>query len=484
MEEILICTFILPLFGAIWTAISRHRFLLTILYSVHFLLSGLLVFHVFTVGAVATSIGNWAAPYGIVLIADPLSALMLLFASLIFLVTTLDLSQELKVKLSPLLLMLEAGVSLSLITGDLFNLFVAFEIMLMSSYGVLLLASKSKSFGNIYSYLSMNIVASLLFLVAVAVFYGSTGTLNFASMSEVLMNHAETDILLALAAIGLVFAIKGGVFPLYFWLPDSYPLLPGPLAGLFAGTLSKVGIYALIRVCITLFGFALETYSAVLLLFGCATMFFGVMGAVSRGSVKEILSYHILSQIGYVIFALSIGTVTALASAIFFLIHNMVVKSSLFLIGELAEKKCQSDHLSKMGGLLANSPFLSALFFLQALSLAGLPPLSGFWGKYMILFEGLKAESYLAVVVATVVSFFTLYSMVKIWNYGFLGESVKVENVSKVSYTGSVILTVVAVGMGLFVSTSYGWCHKAAESIYDHDSYIAISMTAGSKGRE
>ena len=483
--SLLIFPFIISLFGAISSLFLPKvmRIAAPFFFFIHLILSFFLAKLVFDGGAVAMSAGSWLAPYGIVLVADPFAALMLFLSSLIFFCCLVVPSDTDKFSFMPLTFLLQAGVTLSFISGDLFNLFVAFELMLTASYGILTCEGDGKRLGNIYSYLSMNIVASLLFLVAIAIFYGSCGSLNLAALSGHFNESTSLLTILPIIAIGLVVVIKGGIFPLYFWLPDSYPILPSHLAALFAGTLSKVGIYVLFRLAFVLSIFTHPSLIIALFIMGSLTMFFGVVGAVSKSSVKEILSYHILSQVGYMIFALALGTPLAVAAAIFFIMHNMLVKSSLFLLGGIAQRRCQTDYLPRMGGLWYTTPFLGLLFSLQALSLAGLPPLSGFWGKYLILFEGMSLESYFAVFIALITSFLTLFSMVKIWNQAFFGEQQGAHvSVNKSAYIGSCILTVFSLLIGVMVNQSFGLTYHAAEKLVDNREYIAVSLASGSKG--
>lgn len=480
----LVLLLLLPLFASVFAILLPQimRYLLSPLFLLHFFLALSLCGKVFDTGPIAICVGSWKAPYGIVLIADPLAAIMLLFSSLIFFCCTLNRPINKQKGLSSLIFLLQAGVTLSFITGDLFNLFVGFELMLAASYGIFVTLTKRGHRKSLFSYLSINIIASLFFLIAVSIFYGSIGSLNFASLSQQ-VNLSSPLVLLPFFALAIVLAIKSGLFPLNFWLPDSYPVLPGYIGGLFAGTLSKVGVYVFLRLYFTVFNGALPGVDLGLIFLGCLTMFFGVLGAVSKSGIRGILSYHILSQIGYVFFAFAIGTPFAVAAALYFLIHNMIVKSSLFLVGDIAEQKCGTDNLTDMGSLWSTAPFLGLLFLLQAFSLAGLPPLSGFWGKYLIFYEGIDLEYYIPVAVALVVSFLTLISMLKIWNGAFLKEvKIPLKSSSAVGYSGAVLLTIVSLMIGIGVKNGFKLSYSAAESLIDRTEYISTTLNSGSKG--
>lgn len=476
-HNLLALLFVIPLLGSVvsyWYAGRKVRFGLLF---AHLILSAWIAVEVFGSGTFGSAIGSWKAPFGIVLIVDPFAALMVLVSSFLFLCCLAGEKTG-----SPLYFLLQAGVSLSFISGDFFNLFVAFELMLTSSYAIMGEFGR-RNFNAIYSYLSMNIAASLCYLIAIAVCYGTFGSLNFAALADVMREQTSWYTTIPVVAAIFALLIKSGIFPLYFWLPSSYPQLPYALAALFSGILSKVGIYALFRLLLTVFPSQLPHLSTPLLVLSCLTMLLGVMGAVSRGTVKGILSYHVLSQIGYMLFALSLSTPLAIAGGIFFLVHNMVVKSSLFMICGIGSDKCGSGSLSKMGGLWVTAPFLGLLFLLQAFSLAGLPPLSGFWGKYILFFEGFSAGFYFAVAIAAITSIFTLFSMLKIWNSAFIGESDREHSEKQdSSYLAAGLLTALALVMGIWAGKALEISSIAGDQLLDPAVYIQVSLASGGKG--
>lgn len=475
--------FLLAILAAIVTYfIPGQRIIARCFLLLHNICSIALAYTVCTKGPIATAAGAWLAPYGIVLVVDAFAALMLALSSIIFTCCLMEVEAKRAPFYWPLLFLLQAGISLSFTTGDLFNLFVAFELMLMSSYAILTTQGAPSRLNNAYSYLAMNVTASFIYLIAIALFYSYTGELNFASLAQHLNASESTIKWIPMLVLLLVMAVKGGLFPLYFWLPDAYPILPSRLAGLFSGILSKVGIYVFYRLLVTVFP-QNETLNFVLTILACLTMFFGVLGAVSRVSIPGILSYHTLSQVGYIVLALSLATPLAIAAGIFFILHNMVVKCSLFLIGGVADRYCGSSRLALMGGLWASVPFLGILFLLQAFSLAGLPPFSGFWGKYLLFFEGLALEAYAAIAIAVITSFFTLLSMVKIWNTAFIGPPKEYAAPSSLTgIWGAIVLTLIALCMGLFPQQTFSLSNLATEQLMDRDQYITVSLAAGHKG--
>ncbi|MCB1135688.1 MAG: Na+/H+ antiporter subunit D [Chlamydiia bacterium] len=475
-----ILPFLIPLFGAISLfVVPRQASLVRLLFLfLHLGACVLLGYFVFTEGVLATTAGSWTAPYGIVLIADSFSVFMLVTASLIFLccLAFSDCS-------SPVIFFLQAGVSLSFISGDLFNLFVAFELMLMSSYVIMSIYGRPERLGALYSYLSMNIMASFLYLIAIAVFYGYTGSLNFAAIALHFQSAEGALRLVPVLMIVLVMLIKGGLFPFYFWLPDAYPSLPGHLGGLFSGVMSKVAIYELYRLYLTVFPMSHQAIDAVLVALACCTMFLGVLGAVSSTSIRGILSYHTLSQVGYIVACLLLGTPLGVTAGLFFMVHNMVVKSSLFVLGGKAAEQCGSDDLHRMGGAWDSYPFLGLLFLIQALSLAGIPPLSGFWGKYLLFLEGVQLGQFFVVVVAVLTSFMTLFSMVKIWNAAFLGEpKTSAKPLPKTAYLGALCLTLAALWMGVCADKTFALSSTVAAKLLDNRENVLRALDSGSKG--
>ena len=376
-------------------------------------------------GPVATNIGAWEAPIGITLVVDLFSAMMLvvsaamLLAVLVYAVGSPRTTDE-ALFFHPVYLVLAAGVSASFATGDLFNLFVAFEIMLNASYVLITFGSGRDQVRSGMSYVVMSLLASLLFLTATALLYAATGTVNLADLAGKL-DTVPDGVRTALGLLLLVaFGVKAGIFPLFFWLPDSYPTAPTPVTAIFAGLLTKVGVYAIFRTQTLLFPSG-DGASLLLLVVACLTMLVGVLGAIAQNDVKRILSFHIVSQIGYMILGLGLFSVAGLAGAIFYIVHHIVVKTTLFLVSGLVEHHSGTAALNRLGGLLRETPLVAALFLLPALSLAGLPPFSGFVAKLALVEAGTDAREYVVVALSLVVSLLTLFSMTKIWAGVFWG---------------------------------------------------------------
>ena len=384
-----------------------------LLYTVHH--SGIRVLHV----------AAWPAPFGIALVADHLSALMVVITGIIYTAVSVysraDISADHRERgYYPLMHILVGGISGAFLTGDLFNMYVWFEVMLMASFALLVLGKTRAQLDGGVKYVVINLISTLLFLTGLGLVYGLTGTLNMAHLHIKLRMVSDPGLVAAVAVLFLTaFGIKSGLFPLFFWLPASYHTPPVATSAIFAGLLTKVGVYALIRTFTLIFPFEGNGLRELVLVAAAATMIVGVLGAATRYHIRRILSFHIISQVGYMILGLGLFTPLALAGAIFYLLHHIIVKANLFLISGLIQRHGGSFELSRVGGLYKSHGWVALLFFIPAFSLAGFPPLSGFWAKMILIRASLEAGQFLLAAVAAVVGLLTVYSMVKIWSEAF-----------------------------------------------------------------
>lgn len=390
------------------------------------LASILLLVRVADGSVIAVGTGGWEPTVGITLVVDTFSAIMLTVSSLMLLAVLVFAigSESTDDTVSPfhaIYLILAAGVSASFLTGDLFNLFVAFEITLTASYVLITFGGSRLQVRHGMSYVVISLLASTLFITAIGLVYAATGTVNMAELA-IRLPDVDSGLRSALGILFLVvFGVKAAIFPLFFWLPDSYPVAASPVTAIFAGLLTKVGVYAIIRSQTLLF--PSDGASMLLLAVSGLTMIVGVLGAIAQDDVKRILSFHIISQIGYMIFGLGLFTVAGLAATVFYVVHHIIIKTTLFLVAGLIEERTGTAALSRLGGMLHASPLLAALFLLPALSLAGIPPLSGFVAKLTLIQSGLEIGANLTVGVAILVSLLTLFSMAKIWAGVFWGAA-------------------------------------------------------------
>jgi multicomponent Na+:H+ antiporter subunit D len=366
-------------------------------------------------------VGDWPAPFGITLVADLLSALMVMLAGVIGFLVTLYSLISMDVRRAsfgyyPLLLILLMGVCGVFLTGDLFNLYVWFEVLLMASFVLLTLGGERGQIEGGFKYVTLNLIASTLFLTALGLVYGMTGTLNMAALAQSLPATPYPGLILTVSMLFLVgFGIKAAVFPLFFWLPASYHTPPVAVSALFVGLLTKVGVYALVRLFTLLFmQDTAFTHTLILVLAGF-TMVTGVLGAVAQNEFRRILSFHSISQVGYMLMGLGLFTPLALAAALYFMIHHSVVKTNLFLVSGVVYEMQGSYELKQLGGQYRAFPALAALFLISALSLAGMPPFSGFFAKLSLVQAGLELGEYGIVGVSLAVGALTLLSMAKIW---------------------------------------------------------------------
>jgi len=453
-------------------------------------ISIVLLFHVDDVGIKVVQAGGWSAPVGITLVADRFAVIMLLVAAIVLLAVLLYAigqpgAEQDHVVFHPTYLVLAAGVAAAFLTGDLFNLFVAFEVMLTASYVLITLGGRAEQVRTGMTYVVISLLASTLFLIALAFIYATTGTVNMADLG-VRLADIPSGLRSALALLLLVvFGIKAAVFPLYFWLPDSYPTAPTPVTAVFAGLLTKVGVYAIIRTQTLLF--PAETRPGTLLLVVAAvTMIIGVLGAIAQDDVKRILSFHIVSQIGYMIMGLGLFTLAGIAGAIFYIIHHIVVKTTLFLVAGLIEFRSGSGRLANIRGLAHTAPWLAVFFLIPALSLAGIPPFSGFVAKLALVQAGLDTGQYVVVGVSLAVSLLTLFSMTKIWTNAFWGQpqvateltpaSISMPTTvpiggSRLMMTVTGALVALSIGIAVFAGPLYRLSERAAADLTDTHRY-------------
>ena len=383
-------------------------------------------------GPIVAHVGGWAAPIGISLVADRLSVLMLLVSAVVILCVLLyslaqgvadgDEGAPLAIY-HPTYLVLVAGVSNAFLSGDLFNIYVGFEMLLAASFVLLTLGGTGERIRAGTIYVVVSLLSSVLFLVAIALVYSATGTVNLALLAERLP-EIDAGVRLTLQGLLLVaFLIKAAVFPLSAWLPDSYPTAPAPVTAVFAGLLTKVGVYAMIRTRTLLFPEG--GLDDLLLIAALATMVVGILGAVAQNDIKRLLSFTLVSHIGFMVFGLGLANATGLSAAIFYVAHHITVQTALFLVVGLIERRGGSTSLDRLGSLARLAPFLAVLFFVPAMNLAGIPPLSGFLGKVGLLQAGVadgRPLVYVLVAGGLVTSLLTLYAIVKAWNKAFWQE--------------------------------------------------------------
>ena len=383
--------------------------------------------------------GNWEAPFGISFVADMLAATLVLLTAISGLAVAIYTSgtvilPRLRFGFLPIFHFLLLGLNGAFLTGDIFNLYVWFEIIIISSFVLITLGGEKPQLEGAVKYFTLNILASVIFLTAVGVLYGMTGTLNMADLAlkvAEIENRGLVEVVAILFLIG--FGIKAGVFPLYFWLPASYHTPPPAVSAIFGGLLTKVGVYALLRVFTLIFN-GDAFLDTIILVIGGLTLFSGGLGALVQNNIVKLFSYLIICHIGYMILGLGLFTSVAVAAAIFYLIHDIIVKTNLFMVSGLIHRIKGTYSMRNLGGLYAKYPLLSLLMAIPLFSVAGIPPLSGFWPKLSLISESFKAKDYVLVAAVLFATFITIFVIAKLWAEVFWKKGVKIPKLLNFKY--------------------------------------------------
>ncbi|TBW29873.1 proton-conducting transporter membrane subunit [Gramella sp. KN1008] len=390
-------------------------------------LSCWLFYYIWNYGTQTIQSGNWAAPFGITFVADTLAATLVLLTSIAGLAVSIFsagsvLKDRLRFGYFPIFHFLLLGLNGAFLTGDIFNLYVWFEIIIISSFVLITIGGEKAQLEGAVKYFTLNILASMIFLTAIAVLYGLTGSLNMADLAgkiAAIENRGLVEITGILFLIG--FGIKAGVFPLYFWLPASYHTPPFAVSAIFGGLLTKVGVYALIRV-FTLIFTSDAFLDNILMVIAILTLVSGGIGALVQNNMRKVFSYLIICHIGYMIAGLGMFTEVAIAGAVFYLIHDIIVKTNLFMLSGLVYRLKGTNSMRDLGGIYAKWPKISLLLFIPLFSLVGIPPLSGFWPKINLIKAGFSGGSYITVGAIIFASFITLVIIARLWAEVFWKE--------------------------------------------------------------
>ncbi len=495
MSNLLILPIVVPFFTAALALLLRdqrraQRVLALVGAAGIFVTGAVLVAVVARGGPLVLEAGGWPAPFGIVLVADLLSAILVTLtggvglAAVAFSLATIDSRRE-GFGYYPLLLILLMGVSGAFLTGDIFNLYVWFEVLLIASFVLLALGSERAQMEGALKYVAMNLIASMLFLVAVGLLYAEVGTLTMADLARVLPQAENPGLMTAIAAMFMVaFGIKAAVVPLHFWLPAAYHTPPPVVSAVFAGLLTKVGVYALLRLFTLVFvGDIGYTHTIVLVASG-VTMIIGVLGALAQSEMRRILSFLIVSHIGFAVMGLGLYTPAGLSGAVFYIVEDMIVLTALFLITGIIYQVVPDDDLRNLGGFYAAAPLFGVLFLLPALSLAGVPPLSGFFAKLALLRASIEAGQYGIVATALCTSVLTLLAVTRIWSEVFWkpnprGTTLTVPRLSAQSvplWLPVMVLAGLVVVLGLAVGPAFRLASAAGLQLYDPSAYMSAVL--------
>ncbi|PID54595.1 MAG: Na+/H+ antiporter subunit D [Micrococcales bacterium] len=482
--------------------VQARRWLSFLTLSTVTVVATLLAIRVDADGPIAVQAGGWDAPFGITLVADRLSAALIVTSLVMLLLVLLyatgqgvtgdPYADRATYAFHPSYMALSAGVCFAFLTGDLFNLFVAFEVMLTASYVLFSMRADSKAVRSSMTYIVVSLLASGLFVSTVGLVYAATGTVNFAQLGSV-MAQVDEPVRVALAImLMLVFGIKAALFPLYFWLPDSYPTTPAPVTAVFAGLLTKVGVYAILRSQLFIFDSERHITGPILLALAGATLLFGILGAIAQNEIKRLLTFIIVSHIGFMIMGLGLHAVAAVAGAVFYIVHHIVMQTSIFCVEGLIERRTGTSQMDKIRGLAHRSPLLAVLFALPAMSLAGFPPFSGFVGKIALFRAGVQESSWGIVAMAALVSLLTVFALSKVWVRSFWGKEsavvgdpdptdeldLGVRTVPRAMTAATVAAVAAGLAIPLFGGPLYAYSERAAQGLVSGQEYVTEVLGA------
>lgn len=489
MSNLLVLPILIPLCTAVILIFLKERIRLQRWISsasglLNIVIAAVLVSRVHDQGIQTLQMGGWSPPYGIVFVGDMLASLLLLTASLasfaILLYSFRSIGEEReRFYYYTFFHFLLVGVYGSFLTGDIFNLFVFFEVMLISSYALISIGGTKLQLRETSKYLLINIVSSTLFVAAVAYLYAAVGTLNMAHLSQRIAEAGQGGVLNVIAILFLiVFSLKAGLF-LFYWLPGSYSAPPAAVRALFGALLTKVGLYAIIRTFTLLFvndpGFT-QPWIAWM---AAATMILGGLGAVAYQDIPRILNYNVIISVGFVAFGLAVGTPDSLNGAVFYLLHDMLAKALMFILGGMIISAAGTEHLKNMGGMIRKYPLLGWMFFILALALVGIPPLSGFAYKVLIIRGGLDNGMLTLSLIGLASSFLVLYSLMKVFRLAFWGNEPETElpkvNLKSASAVAAGLLVLV-IAMGIGAEWVYTYVSQAGDILVSPGLYIEAVM--------
>jgi multicomponent Na+:H+ antiporter subunit D len=489
MTNLIILPILIPLFTGVILIflnkrITAQRVVATISSIGTIIAAWLIVQKVRNDGIQSLNVSSWEAPFGITLVSDMFSALLVLttcilaFVCLIYSFKSIGQERE-KYYYYAVFNFLLVGVNGAFTTGDIFNLFVFFEVMLMSSYVLLVLGGTKIQLRESIKYLLVNVISSALFVIAVAYLYSVVGTLNMAHIStrinEISVNGMPGILTVIAVLFLIVFGLKGAIFPLYFWMPGSYYAPPAPVLALFGALLTKVGVYSITRTYTLFFYHDMDTFGLLSIL-AILSIVFGVIGAIAYWDIKNIIIYNIIVAVGVILYGISILNTASITGAVYYLMHDMLIKAALFLLVGVVISITGTSNLRNISGLINRYPGLGWTFFIAALALAGIPPLSGFVGKLLIVQGGFEGESFIGAFITLMSSLLVLFSVMKIFINGFWGKDRTYVGEEKAPVRqlliAPVLLVVISALYGIGSESILPYITQAADTLLDPNLYI------------
>lgn len=486
MNNIIVLPLIIPILtGILLVFIHRYikiqRLISMISIILNIIISLVILNKIQVDGILRLDFGNWLPPYGILFVADSFAMLLVLTASfvsavcLIYAMFSIGEARE-KLFFYPFVQLLVGGVNGSFLTGDLFNLFVSFEVMLLASYVLITLGGEKRQLKESIKYITINVLSSSIFLIAIAYLYGSLGTLNLAHLSDRISEVGQTPLLTVISILFIiVFGLKSGLL-LYQWLPGSYSAPPTAIAALFGALLTKVGVYAMFRMFTLVFYHEPSITHTIIGIMAALTLIGGSIGAIAYKDLRQIVSYNVVIAIGFILIGLAVSTTSAVEGAIYYLVHDMIVKALLFLLAGTIITLTGTAKYNQISGLIRNYPVLGWLFFFSLLSLTGIPPFSGFIGKILLGLGTIEANSYLLLALGFISSVFVLYSLLRIFMNSFWGETMISKEDELPLRKGLIIpcvilaITTIALGVGSEIISEY--VIDAAHTLLNPQIYI------------
>lgn len=486
MNNIVVLPLIVPIITGILLVFLREQIqlqrIITLVTTVFVSFISVVLLHlVHTNGIIRLDFSGWAPPFGILFVADSFSVLLVLTSSivtaicLIYAFSTIGHRHE-RMFFYPFVMFLIAGVNGSFLTGDIFNLFVCFEVMLLASYALITLGGEKVQLRESLKYVLINVIASWMFLVALAYLYGTVKTLNMAHIAQRVIEVGQDPMLTLISLIFLVvFALKAGLL-LFFWLPGAYSVPPTALQAIFAALLTKVGIYALFRTFTLMFPLQQGVTHTIIGIMAGLTILAGCMGALSGRDVRTIASYNVIIGVGFILSALAIGTEQAMAGAVYYLIHDIIAKALLFLLTGTMVLLTGEIVVKKMNGLIRIYPLFGWIYFVTMCALVGIPPLSGFIGKVLIGQGAIETGSYVLLTLGFGSSIVVLYSLLRIFLASFFGEtSISKEDkkpIPRGALLSFILLALCIVVLGVGAESIANYVNDAARMLMNPSIYI------------
>jgi len=479
----LLAAFLIPLLAKLHKELVR--IVPGIVLGYFLIISATLMMRVHETGTISQVIAGWSAPWGINLVFSAFSGFLASLMSLIGFLAWLYSYRFKKVDDEPsqkyfiLMMMLVTGSIGIVLTGDIFNLFVFMEIVAISSYALTAFYTGRDSAEAAFKYLLIGSFASALILLAILLLYTQTGTLNMADLASK-MHLVSTPIKASVLVLFLVgFGIESEMFPLNGWAPDAYSQAPAPIGAIFAGVVVKAGVYALIRVIFTIFGFsgAFEP----LIILGLITMVVAEVSALRQDNLKRMLAFSSIGQMGVVLIAFGIGTSNAVFAALFLMFNHAIIKSLLFFSGSYLLYNSKTKSINDLKGMAKKNAFTALFFALGAFAIVGLPPFSGFWSKLYLLMSAADSHMFLLIAVILIMAVVEIVYYFRVVGKLYYSKETTDIEVTKPSINGMLVIAflgLLILAVGFYPDLITGYLHQAADSLMDKTAYIQDVLTA------